>query len=612
MTNPVRSLISADNSPKQVEETKTPLSPPSSRGSMRRSPSSRALNPSPQHPRGSPYRRSALGLERLTRLSIEDYSQSSALSSPFSISEHQSSPVSSPSVIPKVMQVARTSVRDKIEDIYNQSIQLFPDIALDPEFRAIVDNREDLIKGAQEMSRLVDAFLAESRRAFESDDEKEMFRVSSPASSARSDATFDSVSVSSLVHELRIPLNCILIGLQEVTNAETDKEIRTAIHVAYKNLQGKIFEIPRVESDTVKLQLNPTAFTLSAILEEMRLLNDLKANGDGVHLTVDTSFSEADFTQFKYRGDRVKIGQILTNFIGNAIKFSPKDGTVQIYVKKVQGGLVPPNTEMIRFGVRDQGAGISQADKSKLFKLFSQGAQPKQQKVTSSGVGLHFCRTLATLMGGKTDVDSITQVGDHLEDLNGVQWNLGEKEVGSDFYFEIPLKKGEFTPENIHSPVVAKPRKTVFSHAPRILMADDDRITKTMYGKGLHDRGQRELVFVNDGQAAVDAISNSVEPYDVVVMDLNMPKLNGLQAAARIFQSHIQGNQKPPHIILCTGDDRTIFDQARKEAIEAIKIEDRDIKHLVKEAFDRIHYLGKPIVMNSFVETVNAIMTRAG
>jgi CheY-like chemotaxis protein len=202
------------------------------------------------------------------------------------------------------------------------------------------------------------------------------------------------------------------------------------------------------------------------------------------------------------------VRQVLTNFLGNALKFTER-GDVQLRARRV-------DALRVRFEVLDTGPGIDAATQARLFKPFTQGDQSTTRRYGGTGLGLSICRELAGLMGGEVGV--ISRPGD-----------------GSCFWAELPL------PETAAAPAAPPPPPDpAATQGAHVLLVDDNLVNMMVAAAQLEQAGVRVGQAV-DGRQALDAVATpraAGDPYQLVVMDLQMPGLSGYEVTAELRREH--------------------------------------------------------------------------
>jgi PAS domain S-box-containing protein len=313
--------------------------------------------------------------------------------------------------------------------------------------------------------------------------------------------------LANMSHEVRTPMNGIIgmTGLLIASDLTAEqREYAEAVQISADGLLtliNDILDISKLEAG--KVDLETIDFDLVELVEgAVRLL---ATNAQEKLVAIGTVV--ATDCRRLYRGDPTRLRQILLNLIGNAVKFTEK-GSVSVTVLPGAGHDTAP---VLRFEVVDTGIGMTDEACAKLFRNFSQADSSVTRRFGGSGLGLAISRQLTELMGGRIGVAS--RVG-----------------AGSTFWFEVPLA---------HAVAVSAASATA-SRAPldaarapslRILLAEDNRINQKLAVAMLTQAGHRVEVASN-GQEAVDAVRRSV--FDVVLMDIQMPIMDGMAATAQI------------------------------------------------------------------------------
>jgi PAS domain S-box-containing protein len=335
---------------------------------------------------------------------------------------------------------------------------------------------------------------------------------------ARDDAEAASRAKSSFLantsHELRTPLNGI-VGLAQLARDAALPEDRRRQYLdqiadSAQSLAGiisDILDLSKIEAG--RLHVESTAFDLGALLLSLQRTYIVLADAHGLALRLDLGAGSAQgITPLGHavQGDPLRLRQIVTNFLTNAIKFTPErggTGEVVLAARRVGGA----GGERVRIEVRDNGGGIEPEVLARLFKPFTQADQSTTRRFGGTGLGLSICRELAVLMGGEVGAES----------------TLG---CGSVFWAELPLPHVSAPP--VPAPAVAEAELA----GRRVLMAEDNPVNM-LIAVAMLERWGVEVVQATDGRQAVNAVALAAgegRPFDAVLMDVQMPEMSGHEA----------------------------------------------------------------------------------
>ena len=328
-----------------------------------------------------------------------------------------------------------------------------------------------------------------------------------------------SAFLANMSHEIRTPMNAI-IGLTHLLRREV-REPRQQGHLgkigdATQHLLAiinDILDISKIESG--RLGLECTYFQLDGVLRKVCDLVRDKAEAKGLELV----FEESPALSGMLRGDPLRLGQVLLNFIGNAVKFTERG----FILLSAQASEESADSILARFEVRDTGMGIDPRDQARLFEPFEQADGSTTRRYGGTGLGLAISQRLVDMMGGGIGVES----------------RLGE---GSTFWFTARLGKSD---KPVPSPIVSG------LEGRRTLVADALAEARGVLAELLRQWGAR-VDMAASGQEALSAIEQadrSGEPYELVFLDGFMPGLDGFMTAARLRELPLA---KPPAHLLCT------------------------------------------------------------
>jgi signal transduction histidine kinase/ActR/RegA family two-component response regulator len=360
--------------------------------------------------------------------------------------------------------------------------------------------------------------LAEQVRVATQELERAVVEAKAAATAAEAANRAKSAFLANMSHELRTPMNGILgtIQLLQLGELHADQEqLVTTLHGSSElllSLLDDILDTSRIEAGKLEILAEELdirgltfvvaeTFRLAAANKGLRLI-------EGIGPTVRTH----------WYGDSRRIRQVLMNLVGNAIKFT-NEGSIRLDVGEVRG---PDGAHRLRFEVIDTGIGIAPADLERAFEIFTQVDASRSRRFGGSGLGLAICRGLVAAMGGEL----------------GVRSELGK---GSCFWFEIPPYAEQPTAESQPPPAQQPVREPLGPRLLRVLVAEDNPINQMVVQRMLECLGC-EVVVVGDGQAALEAASH--DDYDLILMDIEMPRLNGLEATGRLRETP-RGSKTP-------------------------------------------------------------------
>jgi len=353
--------------------------------------------------------------------------------------------------------------------------------------------------------------------------------------------------LATMSHELRTPMNGIL-GMAQVLNmrtempgAERQRCVDVILHSGQNllTLLNDVLDLSKVEAG--KLELRHASFSPEALLTELRELFENTAQAKGLTLHCATSIPLGRF----YVGDVMRLRQMLSNLVGNGIKFT-ESGSVEVEIEEIP---VQGEVPLVLFAVRDTGMGIPEDKHDLLFKSFSQVDAGKARLHGGTGLGLSIVRNFAQVMGGEVGFESVP----------------GE---GSRFWFRIPLPIAEETAAEAQEGMIGSEVEAGLAAGGQrlvghVLIVEDDPINRQIVEAGLDHLGLSHEASCN-GREAVDAILQR-RHFDLVLMDLRMPVLGGLEATQEIRRQEASHAWARLPIIALTAN---AFEEDRQQCLE--------------------------------------------
>ncbi len=347
--------------------------------------------------------------------------------------------------------------------------------------------------------------------------------------------------LANMSHEIRTPMNAIMgmtYLMQKTDLSDKQRDYMDKIYKSSQHLLGiinDILDFSKIEAG--KLDIENTEFKLSDVLDNLTNLTGQKCAAKGLELVFDI---DSDMSNV-FVGDPLRIGQILINFINNAVKFTQK-GEIIVRIKKES---LKGNKSIIRFEVEDSGIGLKKDQIPKLFQSFQQADTSTTREHGGTGLGLAISQKLAELMNGNVGVES-------------------EFGKGSVFWFTAELTDAD---EKMDMDQIK-----VETQNCRVLVVDDNKNARHILGEMLRFMGL-EVDEAGSGEEAIGMVCKTAlkeDTYEIMYMDMQMPGINGITTFERISKLV---PHKTPHCIMVTNFGREeVVLEARRAGIEHVLI----------------------------------------
>ncbi|MHA4871476.1 ATP-binding protein [Duganella sp. PWIR1] len=364
--------------------------------------------------------------------------------------------------------------------------------------------------------------------------------------------------VANMSHEIRTPMNAVLgvaYLMENTPLSGTQKEYVGMIRSSGQVLLGilnDVLDFSKIEAG--RMELAPAAFRPRELLDSVSSVMAVNASARGINLAVT---ADAEVPQVLV-GDAMRLQQILINLVGNAVKFTERGGvTVRISLDKPRQG----DHVSLRFSVRDTGIGMDSEQQSRLFSAFSQADASTTRRFGGTGLGLAICRRLAELMGGDISVRSMQGAGSEFvvtlpfvvggadavvdqpvwQNAATDSWGLVQSQSQPSSQTRAPV-----APETQDAqPVPGTPLPEVpLTEVPladdaarlqglRLLLVEDHPLNQVV-ARGMLQHAGASVDLVENGLEAVDRLRERAADYDIVLMDVQMPVMDGFEATRRV------------------------------------------------------------------------------
>jgi PAS domain S-box-containing protein len=353
-----------------------------------------------------------------------------------------------------------------------------------------------------------------------------------------------STFLANMSHEIRTPMNGVMGMIELAKRRMADPKGQDQLEKAKLSAErllgvlNDILDLSKIEAERMVLEDVPLQLGQSA--ENIVGTFRAKATAKGVNLTIDLP---ADLASARLKGDPLRLGQILCNLVGNAIKFTER-GEVTLRARVVSEN---PEAVQVRFDVSDTGIGIEPEAQTRLFQSFEQADNSMTRKYGGTGLGLAICKRLVQLMGGEIGIES----------------RVGQ---GSNFWFIVSLKKraaSAVPPAPTFQGRTAEQRLLTEFAGTRILLAEDEPVSREV-ARGLLDDVGLNVDIAEDGKQALELARQNA--YALILMDMQMPVMNGIEATQAIRDPDANSLNWATPILAMTAN---AFDEDRQICLDA-------------------------------------------
>jgi diguanylate cyclase (GGDEF)-like protein len=350
---------------------------------------------------------------------------------------------------------------------------------------------------------------------------------------------------ANVTHELRTPLNGILGMLQLLDSPELTDQQKQYVETAQNSAEAllalinDILDFSKIDAGMALLQLQD--FEIRGLIGEIVELMKPQAEKKQIGLRAETGDSVPKYLNGEHR----RIRQVLFNLVGNAVKFT-HHGEVVVSIKQIEDPAVPAggnDSVVLEFSVIDTGIGIAKEAQERIFDAFIQADGSTSRNYGGTGLGLSISRHLVEFMGGRMGVES----------------ELGQ---GSRFWFRLSFLKVEKNPDAIEE---VGERPVLLAEGLRVLVVEDNR-TNQQVAKGMLQRVKCVVDIASSGEEALEKLAATT--YDLVLMDVQMPGMDGYQTTRAFRQKEASGSGHVPVIAMTANSSAEDIERALEAGMD--------------------------------------------
>ncbi len=331
--------------------------------------------------------------------------------------------------------------------------------------------------------------------------------------------------LATVTHEIRTPMTGVLGLAETLLESEKDanrREQLTVLRSLSENLitmVNNILDYSKIEAG--KMTVEEIDFTVESLAQDSQKLFESAAARKGITLSTHVDPGLPTMAS----GDPTRLRQVITNYVGNALKFTPSGGRIDINYRALD---LDEKYFVLRIEVRDNGPGIFKSNQQKLFTTFNQGDKSVSRRYGGTGLGLSICKQIADAMGGRVGVES-------------------EEGQGALFWFEAKLQRGE----NMLCLLTDRPAMPTggWAQGLKVLLVEDNEVTLKILKAQIAKMG----FIVQEAKDGVEALKMATaEVFDIVLMDCEMPEMDGFEASAKIRDLELKTGASPMPIFAIT------------------------------------------------------------